>query len=302
MSTLLNPQPLLFPTQHASQHSVHRQSPPRIVGKKRKADNDEDSSMGGYRSRSPEDHDADEQMNTAPSPSMEIRPLAKRQRNVVTGRPLPLNRILETVDANTLKTILRELCTKHPKMEAEILSMVPRPTVSSALGQLTSYDNNMRAAFPYGGNPENDYSYYRVKAALVELLDALSDYTPHFLPPNEMQATNSLAFLDGATEIIHNLPSWSTAMHNHHKQMAYEEISKAWVLVIKEAAKRGAGVQLQYGGWDTKIAKHNERSGGRMQAAAQEMRSSLPGAQEHVRPRFGMGFPMHTGGLNLRNF
>lgn len=267
--------------------------------------------MGGYRSRSPEDRDADDfvQMNTGPTPSIESKPLAKRQRNMVTGRPLPLNRVLETVDANTLKTILRELCNKHPKMEAEILSLVPRPTVSSALGQLANYDNNMRSSFPYGGNPENDYCYYRVKACLVDLLDALSDYTPHFLPPNETQASNSLAFLDGATEIVHNLPNWSTAMHNHHKQTAYEEISKAWVLVIKEAAKRGAGVQLQYGGWDTKVTKHNERSGGRMQAAVQEMRNSLPGSQDLGRPRFGMG--IHTllvsnqsqsGGINTRNF
>lgn len=261
--------------------------------------------MGGYRSRSPEYHDTDEQMNTTPSPKMETRHLVrgtKRHRHVVTGRPLPLNRVLETVDTNTLKTILRELCNKHPEMEAEILSIAPRPTVSSALGMLANYDNAMRAAFPYGGNPENDYSYYRVKTPLVELLDALSDYTPHFLPPNEMQATNSLAFLDGATDIIHNLPNWNTALHNHHKQSAYEEISKAWVLVIKEAAKRGAGVQLLYGGWDSKVAKHNERSGGRMQAAMQEIRNSVPGAHDNGRPKFGMGFPMQTGGVSIRNW
>lgn len=198
--------------------------------------------------------------------------------------------------------ILRELCNRHPDLEQEALSIAPRLTVSSALGSLAVYETNLRSAFPYGGNSEADYAYYRVKGALVDILDALSDYTPHFLPPNDTQPTNSLAFLDGATEIIHRLPSWSTAMHNHHKQTAYEEISKAWVLVIKEAAKRGAGVQLQYGGWDTKVAKHNEQSEGKMQAVVQEMRNSLPGAQEVDKPRFGMGFPMHTGGVNIRNW
>lgn len=226
----------------------------------------------------------------------------KRLRHTVTGRPLPLNRVLESVDTNTLKAILREICNRHPEMEPEILSIAPRPTVVSALGILSGYENSLRSAFPYGGNSEGDYAYYRVKGALVELLDALSDYTPHFLPPNETQPNNSLAFLDGATEIIHRLPNWSTAMHNHHKQTAYEEISKAWVLVIKEAAKRGAGVGLQYGGWDSKIAKHNELSCGRMQAAVQEMKSSLPGAPDNGRPKFGMGFPMHTGGVSVRSW
>lgn len=275
------------------------------MGKKRKADNDDDFSMAGYRSRSPDDHEADEQMHSSPSPLMQARHLArgaKRQRHVVTGRPLPLNRVLETVDTNNLKTILRELCNRHPDLEQEVFSLAPRPTVSSALVILSGYEGNLRSAFPYGGSPQGDYAYCRVKSALVGLLDALSDYTPHFLPPNDTQPTNSLAFLDGATEIIHRLPNWSTAIHNHHKNTAYEEISKAWVLVIKEAAKRGAGVQLQYGGWDIKVGKHNEQSEGRMQAVVQEMRYSLPGSQDNARPKLGMGFPMHTGGISIRNW
>ncbi|KAF8474877.1 tethering factor for nuclear proteasome STS1 [Kalaharituber pfeilii] len=305
MSTLLNPQPLLFPAQHNPQHTVSRLSPPRMTGRKRKADNDDDLSMGRDRSRSPDDHDNDEHMNAPSSPSFDSRALGrmtKRQRQTITGRPLPLNRVLETVDTNTLKSILREICNRHPDLEHEVLTIAPRPTVASALGILTGYENTLRAAFPYGGNSEGDYAYYRVKGALVELLDALSDYTPHFLPPNESQPTNSLTFLDGATDIIHRLPNWSTAMHNHHKQTAYEEISKAWVLVIKEAAKRGAGVQLQYGDWDTKVAKHNEQSGGRMQAVVNEIKNSLPGASEVGRPRFGMGFPMHSGGVSVRSW
>jgi protein Cut8 len=107
------------------------------------------------------------------------------------------------------------------------------------------------------------------------LLDALEDFTPHFLPPNETQATTSLTFLDAATDIIHRLPKWENAQHNHHKNSAYEEMSKAWALVIREAAKRGAGIQLQYGSWDQKLAKHNEISEGRMQGAVDELRARL---------------------------
>ncbi|KAI5809700.1 Cut8 six-helix bundle-domain-containing protein [Peziza echinospora] len=309
MSTLLNPQPFVFPSQHTPQHMPSRPSPAKMAGRKRKAaDTDGDSAMGRDRSRSPEENDADEQMNASPahSPSLESRILikgTKRQRNTVTGRPLPLNRVLETVDSSALKSILRELCNRHPQLESEIFSIAPRPSPASAITILNNYESNLRAAFPYGGNPEGDYSYYRVKAALIELLDGLSDYTPHFLPPNETHAANSLAFLDGATEIIHRLPNWSTPMHNHHKQTAYEEITKAWVLVIKEASKRGAGITLQHGSWDTKLSRHNEQSGGRMGTAVMEMKNSLPGGTDMNRPRFGgVGFPMQTGGLSLRSW
>jgi len=107
------------------------------------------------------------------------------------------------------------------------------------------------------------------------MIDALRDYTPHFLPPNESQAATSLAYLDGATNMIHRLPDWESYQHDRHKHEAYEEISKAWALVLREAAKKGGGIQIQYGGWDQKLAKHNEISGGKMPDAMSEMRGSL---------------------------
>jgi protein Cut8 len=52
-------------------------------------------------------------------------------------------------------------------------------------------------------------------------------------------------------------------------------MAKAWAIVIQEAAKKAGGIQLQYGGWDQKIAKHNEISGGKMQEAVNELRGGL---------------------------
>lgn len=156
-----------------------------------------------------------------------------------------------------------------------------------------------------------------MKQHLFSLLEALSDFTPHFLPPNESQGSVSLTYLDGATDIIHSLPKWQTPRHNIGRDSAYEEIGKAWVLVIREAAKRGGGIQLQYGGWDQKLAKHNETSGGKLQDAVNELRSSLgwmgssalpsassgaapAGDQTSIREQllsgtYGMGMPLKVG-------
>jgi protein Cut8 len=109
----------------------------------------------------------------------------------------------------------------------------------------------------------------------MDVLDALKDYTPNFLPPNEAQAGTSLSFLDGVTNLIHRLPNWDSYQYNRHKAEAYEEIAKAWALVIREAAKKGGGIQLQFGGWDQKLAKHNEMSGGKMEEAMNELHTSL---------------------------
>ena len=283
-----------------------------MSSRKRKAD-DEGSSG-----------DNDDRMSASPSssPAMALRSLpqqnssrsAKRVRTNITGRPLALSRLLETLGADDMRNILRSICERHPDIGTEVVSTAPRPSVPSALDVLNSYETTFRASFPFGGRSSSDYSYNRVRQTLINLLEALKDFTPHFLPPNETQAATSLNFLDGATEIIHRLPDWDTYQHNRHKQEAYEEMAKAWASVIHEAAKRAGGIQLQYGGWDQKLSKHNEISGGRMQGAINELRGSLgwmggdpvgstPGGtaepmsirQQLLSGTYGMGAPVSVG-------
>lgn len=239
---------------------------PTSAGRKRKAEDEEPS--------------ADDRMSTSPSPSFHQRTLpahriTKRPRAGASGRPLSLPRLLETLDADSLRGVLQTICQRHPGLGSEIEQTAPRPSVASALAVLKQYESALQAAFPFGGNQSSDYAYNRVKPALVNLLDALADFTPHFLPPHEPQASQSLSFLDSATEIIHHLPDWATFQHRLHKQNAYEEISKAWTLVIQEAAKRAGGIHVQYGGWDQKLAKHNQQSGGKLQEAVNEMSNHL---------------------------
>lgn len=239
-----------------------------MSSRKRKADND-DFRPDDRMSASP---------STSPAISSQLLPpqrAIKRARSGPAGRPLSLPRLLETLDAESLRGVLRTICEHHPSIGTEVVHVAPRPSVSSALGVLKNYESVLQASFPFGGNTTSDYAYNRVRQPLTALLEALNDYTPHFLPPNEPQATQALNFLDGATEIIHRLPNWDSFQNSLHKQNAYEEISKAWALVLREAAKRAGGIQLQYGGWDQNLIKHNHQAGGRMQEAVDEMNAAL---------------------------
>ena len=193
----------------------------------------------------------------------------------MSGRPLALPRLLETLSADDMRALLRSICDRHPAIGAEVTYTAPRPGVASTLGVLENYETALRQSFPFGVRETSDYAYNRVKQPLTDVIDALKDYTPHFLPPHETQTQTSLSFLDGVTNLIHRLPNWDSYQHNRHKHEAYEEVAKAWALVIREAAKRGGGIQLQIGGWDQKLLKHNELSGGKMEEAMQELRTSL---------------------------
>ncbi|KAL6706082.1 Tethering factor for nuclear proteasome sts1 [Coniothyrium glycines] len=246
---------------------------PAMSGRKRKAE-DEGNSASASASGD------DDRMSASPSasPAMAPRPAPrgmKRMRTNLSGRALPLPRLLETLSADEMRNLLQSICQRHPDIGNEVVTTAPRPSIQSTLQVLAKYEAAFQAAFPFGGRPSSDYAYNRVRQQLIGLLDALKDFTPHFLPPNEQQPATSLDFLDGATHIIHRLPDWDTYQHNRHKQEAYEEMAKAWAMVFREAAKKAGGIQLHYGNWDQKIAKHNNVSGGKMHEAVNELRGGL---------------------------
>ncbi|KAJ4265619.1 Tethering factor for nuclear proteasome sts1 [Fusarium torreyae] len=264
MNVLLSPQPPVFPHQHENPRlSPQRSLSPfhNMASRKRKAD-----------------EDGDETMSPRSSPTISARPLARPSKKVrsneAIGRPLALPRLLETLDTSQLRTVLERICERHPDIGHEVVSQAPRPSVSSALEVLQGYEEKLNSALPYG-DTSPEYTYYRVKEHLVALIDALSDFTPQFLPPNETQPTKSLEFLNEATNIIHKLPDWEPQTYRYHKENAYEEISKAWALVINEASKKAGGLNLHTGGWDQILSRHNEQSGGRLASAINAMSTSV---------------------------
>ena len=219
-------------------------------------------------------------MSTSPLPHTRALPThrrhsPKRSRTEAIGRPLALPRLLETLDADSLRGVLQNICTRHPAIAQEVEATSPRPSVNSALVVLKSYESSLQNSFPFGGDQTSDYAYNRVRQPLLQLLDALVDFVPHFLPPNETQTSQSLSFLDGATEVIHRLPEWQAYQNNMHKQGAYEEICKAWILALKEASKRAGGMSLKYEGWEQRLQRHNSTAGGRLGEAVEEMRKAV---------------------------
>ncbi|KAG9245043.1 tethering factor for nuclear proteasome sts1 [Calycina marina] len=230
------------------------------------------------RKRKADDDGQDEHMHYSPTPLNRViaaRPSKKVRGNEIAGRPLALPRLLESLDADSLRNVLQQICERRPDIGAEVISSAPRPSAADAVDVLQQYQEKLKAEFPFGGNQGSDYAYNRVRQALVDLINALADYTPHFLPPNESQITVSLAFLDSATKFVHELPEWDSQSHKYHKDNAYDEISGAWALVVSEASKRGGGFGFHSGGWDQKLTKHNEQSGGRMQVAVQALGSGI---------------------------
>ena len=181
-----------------------------------------------------------------------------------------------------MRQLLQVVCDDRPELQHEIVSRAPRPSIDSTLSVLNKYEHAFRSAFPLGNRPTSDYTYNRVRQHLLQLIMALREYTPHFLPPHETQDELSLTYLDAVTNMIHRLPEWDTFQNRRHKNEAYDEIATAWSLVIREATKRAGGFHLQFGGWDHKLVEHNQRSGNRLEEAVNALKAALGFMQQGV--------------------
>ncbi|CAK7204537.1 DNA repair protein rad52 [Sporothrix eucalyptigena] len=221
------------------------------------------------------DDDGGDEMSVSPmsSPAIStrqlVRPSKKARATEMVGRPLPLPRLLEALDASQLRAILQTICDHSPGISEQVAHNAPRPTPASTLRLLGEYQDRLNSAMPYG-HSSADYNYYRVKQPLIALVEAISEYTRQFLPPVESQTSASLEFLDGVTKIIHQLPDWDNPTYRQHKEGAYDEVARAWAVVIQEASKRGGGgfsSLLLSEHWDQTLSKHNQQAGGRLEAA-----------------------------------
>ncbi|OLL22555.1 Tethering factor for nuclear proteasome sts1 [Neolecta irregularis DAH-3] len=243
-----------------SLHSIQsQQSSVQPKGKKRKASQD-DSEMSSplFTARS---------LSSSPTSY-------KRHRCQAAGSSLPLSRLIEHLDTSTLRSLLKELCERNLSLQQEVISIIPPITVSSALSSIQRLENDFRQAFPYGGDPANDYSYNRVRGTLLNLMSALSDYTPHFLPPNEKHINNSLVFVEGITSIVQRIPDFHNKLHNIQKSQAYAELDNAWVLCITEALKHSGGISFMSAGWPAKIENHHKSTGHKLVGAIKILHDS----------------------------
>ncbi|KAK9474103.1 Cut8 six-helix bundle-domain-containing protein [Dipodascopsis tothii] len=274
MSAVLPPNPAVLGFAFTSQKDVAPGAHAPSAALKRKHDDDDDDEMtcGSPVSSPPlAQRTLPERRRTAPVAAK------KRMRTEVLGRPLPLHRVLDSLDTKALKALVTSLSEKHPFLAQEINAIVPPPAVNGSLALLQRSFEAIPAAFPYKGDHTGDYAYFRVRPFISDFIALLADYTPHFLPPVEQQAGNSLQFLDGVTALVHRLPEWKTAGHNYHKHNTYDELARAWVVALREAGKRAGGVMLLYGGWLDKVQKHNELAGGRLHPAVAAAEDELAG-------------------------
>ncbi|CAJ0848375.1 6327_t:CDS:2, partial [Entrophospora sp. SA101] len=120
-----------------------------------------------------------------------------------------------------------------------ISSNVPRPTIHSVSTVLAGLEKRYHDSFPYSkwGHLKDDYSFNRVKPAILDLKAAIIDYADHFTSSEEFP-TITFSFLHLVTEIAHRLPEWDNRSHNEIKHDLYLKLVEYWQKATREAANK----------------------------------------------------------------
>lgn len=158
----------------------------------------------------------------------------KSRTPTILGQKLPLNRLIEVLDHTSLQNMLESLVQEHPEIANTIDKLSPKPNLMDSIELIKQKFNNIMHHLPYKCDMESDYSYLRIKPYLNEFLNCLSDFILNFLPPVELNAFNSLKFLDEITGLIHNLPNFSNTEFQYTKSMAYEQVANTWLIVVNQ--------------------------------------------------------------------
>ncbi|CCH43535.1 hypothetical protein BN7_3087 [Wickerhamomyces ciferrii] len=224
----------------------------------------------------------------------------------IVGQPLPTDRIIEVLDKKNLQHLLTNLVNLHPEITQDLYHCAPKPTVSGAVDILANKVDNILNDLPYKVDASSEYAFLRVKPLIDDFLSALSDYTLHFLPPVETQPSNSLEFLDSATNLLHKLPNFAKLSNNYFKELAYEQLSHTWCICLKEfikgpnSANNAALLLLINNNWEAKLKKHNEDSNNKLESVVEYFREEVSWLNDEFRehPKVSNNFSPHNSPLH----
>lgn len=209
----------------------------------------------------------------------------------ILGQTLPLNRLIEVLDHQSLQNLLQQVVAHHPEVAQTVANIAPKPATSDAVALMQSKLNGILTHLPYKCDVESDYSYIRIKPHLTEFLNCLSDFILSLLPPMDTSTTNACVMLDVITNMIHDLPNFSNSEFQYTKATAYEQIANSWLIVLSHKTEEQEGEELydsevvktiQEFGLQAKVQKHNEASMGKFAVVADFIKHELDAHEQLV--------------------
>ncbi|KAJ3238114.1 Tethering factor for nuclear proteasome sts1 [Chytriomyces hyalinus] len=186
----------------------------------------------------------DSESEAAPAQAQLNQPLANTEE-----RAMPLAKILETLDKESLLTLIKSLVANNQPLAIHVASLLPRPSLESANHHLQTAIAHLESAYPYtskGVDRSSDYAFGRCRKALISFLDTVSLYLTHFTEPcsyppelTHEYPSDSFAFLQTAASLLSSIPRFSSPLRNHETlDEGWRTIARGYRIAIQECCRR----------------------------------------------------------------
>ncbi|KAI8867665.1 hypothetical protein GQ42DRAFT_112132, partial [Ramicandelaber brevisporus] len=195
---------------------------------------------------------------------------------------LPLACLLDYLTKEQLVDVVSKLVLRNPGLIPEVRNLLPRPTLQTVAATLSTLEKKVADSFPFsrGGPVLDDYSFGRVRPAMIELRGAISSFIEYYVGPlPSYHPVNAFAFLHLASSTAERLPNWPRDQQAHIKHSLISDLNLAWLRVIRRTAAlvqtgRMVGQQSAQE-WAHHLAEHNAAANGAYQSALTEFVDSL---------------------------
>ncbi|KAI8061487.1 Cut8 six-helix bundle-domain-containing protein [Gilbertella persicaria] len=220
----------------------------------------------GRKRRTVEDEEMSECTAQKPLLMRKIKsPESKRQRTTLQKRTTR-GALLDTLDKEALIHILDSILKSQPQVRKEIIHHIPAPTILSAMNVLVDLEKKFLASFPFNKNGpgRDDYTFSRVRDALTDYIDTITQYANHFTSIH-IFPSHCFTFLDHATHMAHRLPNWDSEENNRLKKELYQNLNLFWKSAIQITSQKLHASNYNpdtVREWAKHLAQHNSHTHG----------------------------------------
>ncbi|KAK4518484.1 uncharacterized protein ATC70_008702 [Mucor velutinosus] len=210
----------------------------------------------------------------------EILHTTKRNR-ISLKKEFPISKLLATLEKDKLIELINDLVDSNPHLKSEVDAFIPPPTTQSISLVIANLEKKLAESFPFSkASARDDYSYNRVKSALVDIVNALVEYADHFTNPSlDEHPTTIFSYLHYATCVANRLPVWDNDAHNQIKRDLYSELINYWKKAIDIAASKLDQGKI-YGQqavteWAKELVQHDAETHGQFSQVLQQFTERL---------------------------
>lgn len=228
-------------TGHANAAST-RQRSPNAKCRKRKPSFSDDECMDVHSSRSsasPIPGQNDDADTFAQTTNSDETLSGKKRAKVGNREKLPLQNLLNTLEKPQLIQLVCSLIAEYPKLQADVTSHIPRPTLQLVQPLLQKLEKKLQNSFPYTkwGAGRDEYSFNRVKPTIIDIRNTLADYAAHFTSPDEFPTT-TFTYLCNAVNLTCRLPDWDRPEHNTIKRDLLFRLAGYYRKAVRNASSK----------------------------------------------------------------